>query len=118
VSEKLTQLEIDAILTDFPRGRGWSPGVGHWPDGTWDADLRRATPRGPDIVYCGRYATEREAWVACVERAKAMVTAWESGDTALMALLRASIAYAEKSTPEEWADMRRFWREAIGAARV
>lgn len=107
-----TDEEIDAALGDFPTGHGWMPDVMYCAGSTAPhrARLIRGTPAGPDEAYCGDYASEVEAWRACGETGRRMLAAWESGDTALMALLRASITYAPPPTPRQQADFDDFGR--------
>jgi hypothetical protein len=110
---ELTEDDVLSLLAAFPYGRGWIPGVTYRAGEShpYRADLRRSTPNGPDLVYCGDYAAEREAWAACADTGRRMLEVWESGDTALMALMRASIKYAPAATPEQWAAHREFWNQ-------
>jgi hypothetical protein len=89
----------DAHLAGFPHGHGWIPLVGYdaaCPARPWFGEIRRGTPDGPDVILCGQHATWGEAWASVGDYGRRMLEAWQSEDSTLMTLFRASIKYAKE----------------------
>lgn len=90
--------DIKAAIEEFPWGNGWIPVVAPVV-GTddWTAEIRRGTPAGPDVLVVGALHAGAAAGVrACGAMVRQMLDARETGDTALMTLMRASIQYAKE----------------------
>ena len=94
VCEMLSPVEIRELLALFPVGLCWESHV--HADGDWFvAELHRPTKDGPDVLSCGMFRTEEEAYASCVIRARQVMEFYRDGDSSMLAILRASIRYAK-----------------------
>jgi hypothetical protein len=84
------------LMEGFPVGRGWMPVIGYDANAPkpFTAELRRATPAGPDIAHLGSYLTAECAMLVATCFGRDMIHADEWGSDEWKASIRAKITYA------------------------